>query len=150
MGFRMDPGSLLSVGKAMAIDRDFVRGVRQAWFVSGRLLVNQVRKDIIHKPKSGKLYRIRRGRRLVNHQASAPGETPANRSGVYRRSMGFQIQGWRRMEFGSRSGSAHYARYLEAGTSRMRPRPGIGNALYAQQNRVRTEVDKAVRRGLVR
>ena len=148
MGFRMDPGSVLSVGKIQAIDRDFVRGVRQAWFRAGRLLLTQVQKDVLHKPKSGKVYRLRQGKRLVNHRASAPGETPANFSGTYRRSMGFQIQGWRRMEFGSRSGTAPYARFLETGTSQMKARPGIGNALNAQQNRVRSEVDSAIRGAL--
>lgn len=148
MGFRMDPGSVLSVGKIQAIDRDFVRGVRQAWFKAGRILLTQVKKDINHKPKSGRLYRLRKGKRWVNHRASAPGETPANFSGTYRNSMGFQIQGWRRMEFGSRSGSAPYARYLETGTSRMKARPGIGNALSVQQNRVRSEIDNAIRGAL--
>ena len=148
MGFRMDPGSVLSVGKVKAIDRDFVRGVRQAWFIAGRILVTQVQKDIKHKPKSGRVYRLRKGKRWVNHTASAPGETPANFTGTYRKSMGFQIQGWRRMEFGSRSGSADYAKFLETGTSRMKARPGIGNALNAQQNRIRSEMDKSIRRAL--
>lgn len=148
MGFRMDPGSALSVGKIKAIDRDFVRGVRQAWFKTGRILLTQVQKDILHKPKSGRVYRLRKGKRLVTHTASAPGETPANFTGVYRKSMGFQIQGWRRMEFGSRSGSAPYAKYLETGTSRMKARPGIGNALSSQENRVRSEIDNAIRGAL--
>lgn len=139
---------MLNVGRVQAIDRDFVRGVRQAWFKIGGILLKQVRQDINHKPKSGRLYRLRKGKRWVNHRASAPGETPANLSGTYRRSMGFQIQGWRRMEFGSRSGTAPYARFLETGTSRMKARPGIGNALNAQQNRVRSEIDNAIRGAL--
>lgn len=144
MSLRLSTGSALVVARINRIDRDFVRGVRRAWFRSGDLLVRQIRRDILHKPKTGNLYRIKRGRRVINHIASAPGETAANLSGVYRRSMGYQIYGWRRLEFGSRSGSAPYARYLETGTSRMRARPGLGNAIGAQYGAIQASLYSAI------
>ena len=90
-------------------------GVRNAFYKIGKVLVKTSDSGIKKPPKTGRIYRYGRRR----HQASAPGEYPANRSGVLRRSLGFKVTSFRFMEFGAK---APYAGYLENGTSRMESR----------------------------
>lgn len=98
------------------------RGIRQAFYFIGRDLRNTAQKGILAKPKSGKIYYIRKGKKNARyrHQASAPGQMPANFTGKLRRSIRFLVHGWRKMEFGA---DAEYAKFLEEGTSRMAARP---------------------------
>lgn len=72
---------------------------------------------IMTPPKSGRIY-VRRG---VKHQASAPGEAPANDTGRLvnsRRVELFESQLRARLTF-----STEYALPLEVGTKNMEPRP---------------------------
>jgi hypothetical protein len=64
----------------------------------------------------------RTGRIYGNHQASAPGEPPANWTGRLAGSVGSRVFGWSRMEFGE---TVFYGRFLEFGTSKMEPRPHV-------------------------
>lgn len=102
-------------------------GVRNAFYKLGKKLVNTSDSGIKKPPKTGRIYRFR-GRR---HQASAPGEYPANRSGVLRRSLGFKVTNFRFMEFGAK---APYAGYLENGTSRMASRTFLEKSVKSNEN----------------
>lgn len=102
------------------------RGIRQFWFALGKSLLKSFNKEVLRKPRSGRVYKIRRGRTKRRHVASSPGETPANISGTYRKSAGYQIQGTNQMTFGN---SSDYSGFLENGTTKMEPRPGLGNAV---------------------
>jgi len=112
------------------IDENTRQGIRQGFFRLGRLLQMNLRKEVIKRNRTGRIYRNGRTKtgRLRRHRASAAGETPANRSGNYRKNIGFQIKGSETMEFGIRDG-APYAEFLEDGTKKMDARPGVGNTV---------------------
>lgn len=75
-------------------------------------------RKILSGAKSGKVYKQGKS---GSHRASAPGESPANRTGTLVR--GIQIQpGDEPLSYDVHS-LADYAGYLEYGTSRMAPRP---------------------------
>lgn len=79
-------------------------------------------KEAMSEPKSGRRYRIGRGRRRF-HIASAPGEPPAVRTGFLRSNI---RSGTRRTTFGVEGlvgSNVVYAPFLEEGTLRMKPRP---------------------------
>lgn len=103
------------------------RGIRRFWFFLGKTLVKSFNTSVLKKPRSGRVYtrRIKGGARR-RHVASRAGETAANLTGNYRRSIGYKIRGVEEMTFGNR---AEYAGFLENGTSRMAARPGLGNAV---------------------
>ena len=111
------------------------RGIRQGFFALGDDLNNELSKQMLAKNKRGRVYitRIKGGSRR-RHKASAPGQTPANRSGAMRRARGYQIRGSDQLEWGIRSGrDAEHAEFLESGTSRMSARPGLRNTVRATQ-----------------
>src|SRR3546814_6776743 len=68
--------------------------------------------------RTGRVYTFR-GRK---HQASAPGEVPANRTGRLANSVDYEATGHHTLVFGER---AEYAGWLENGTTRMAPRPNL-------------------------
>lgn len=118
------------------IDENTRQGIRQGFFRLGRLLQMNLRKEVIKRNKTGRVYsagKTKKGRQR-RHRASAPGETPANRSGNYRKNIGYQIHGSESMEFGVREG-VEYAVWLEEGTKdkngnvKIAPRPGVGNTV---------------------
>lgn len=114
------------------------RGIRQGFFRLGARLKQEMNKEVLKKNKQGRVYlsKDRAGRRR-RHRASAPGQTPANRTGNYRRNIGYQLRGASELEFGVREG-APYAEFLEEGTRRMSPRPGVGNTVKATEREART------------
>ena len=125
-----------SQGSAVTFDAIFKtkertqKGIRRAFFDIGKELMTSLNEEVLRGKKTGRLYilRTRSGRRR-RHIASAPGETPANITGKYRRSRGF-INQTTQLTFGLRQ---DYAEYLEVGTRRMRARPGLGNAIEANE-----------------
>ncbi len=117
------PGNAKTMIAIEGTQRNWSRGIRQGFFELGRELVSDAKTAITKGPKTGKFYRVRGRKR--KHRASAPGQAPANITGKLRNSVGFQISGSDRMEFGYRD-SVDYGKYLERGTSRMEPRPNIG------------------------
>lgn len=124
-----------------------VRAIRQGWFAAGDIMKKEAIKQIMHKPKSGRTYLIRRGRKMSRHTASAAGETAANISGVYKKSIGFKVNGWEEMEFGSESGRGadKYADLLEMGTAKMAPRPMIQNVYNATKGTVISVFQQTIR-----
>lgn len=116
------------------IEENTRRGIRQGFFRLGALLQKNLRKAVIAKNKTGRVYRNGRTKtgRKRRHRASGPGQTPANFSGNYRKNIGYQIKGSETMEFGIRDG-APYAEFLENGTKNMAARPGVGNTVKATE-----------------
>ena len=115
-----------------------VRGIRQGFFALGSALLTDMNAEVLKKDKTGRIYIVRTsgGKRGVGkkrrHQASAPGQTPANLTGNYRRAIGYQIYGSDSMEFGIRD-DADYGTFLDSGSSRMLPRPGVRNTVTKMQ-----------------
>jgi len=124
------------------------RGIRQGFFSLGNDLVRTLRKQVLEKNKRGRTYirKDRAGRRR-RHVASGPGQTPANRTGTYRKNAGYQLRGSEQLEFGIREGSP-YAKFLEEGTKKMAPRPGLGNSVRANQRNARTDFESSIEREL--
>ena len=114
------------------------RGIRQGYFQLGSALKIDMNAEVLKKNKKGQIYIVRTsgGRRGVGksrrHRASAPGQTPANLTGNYRRAIGYEIHGSDSMEFGIRD-DVDYGDFLESGTSRMSARPGVGNTVTKMQ-----------------
>lgn len=130
------------------LDNRTQRGIRQGFFRLGDELVRTLRKQVLEKNKRGRTYirRDRAGRRR-RHIASAPGQTPANRTGNYRKNADYKLRGSKQLEFGILEG-APYATFLENGTSRMAARPGLGNSVKENQRNARTFFESSIEREL--
>lgn len=105
-------------------------GVEKAWWRSGKDLVAEFKRQVIAKDKTGRLYIVKKGGRRYKHIASAEGETPANMTGLYRKSISFKVNGAHQLTFGN---TAEHSIFLEVGTSRMKPRKGLGNTVKATE-----------------
>ena len=103
-----------------------------AWKEVGSLLTNKLQYMIRNGPRTGRVYTFR-GRK---HQASAPGEVPANRTGRLAESVGYEATAHHTLVFGE---EAEYATYLELGTQnrdgslRMAKRPHLSVAVNEMQ-----------------
>lgn len=145
MSIRLDlvdaSGNKEAIKSAESIAANTRFGVEKAWWRSGKDIHKEFNRQVLAKNKTGRLY-IRRtaGGARRRHTASAPGETPANRSGAYRKAFGFNVNGAHQLRLGveqigtGRGGK--YPLYLEVGTSRMRARPGLANAVRASERDV--------------
>ncbi len=113
-------------------------GVEKALWRSGKDVQAEFNRQVLAKNKTGRLYvrRIKGGARR-RHIASAPGETPANRTGAYRKAFGFSVDGAHQLRIGveavGNGPSGKYPLWLEVGTRRMKPRPGLSNAILASE-----------------
>lgn len=97
---------------------NFKNGMKNGLHEVGAENVRHVRGLIRSTNKTGRIYFIK-GR---PHQASAPGESPANLTGNLANSADYKVRGHREMDFGE---AADYATFLELGTSKMAPRPHV-------------------------
>lgn len=107
-------------------------GLERAWWKSAKDIQKTFNRQVLDKTtKTGRIYfrRLKGGGRR-KHQASAPGESPANRTGFYRKSFGWNVRGAQELAVGV---DAPYGLYLEQGTSRMKARPGLRNAVDASE-----------------
>lgn len=111
---------------------------RRGFLLYMQALKRRANHEILHGKKTGRVYRVRKGGRVRNHRASAPGETHANLSGRLRRSLSWKVHGWQRAEFGygvatnASEVAPLYAPFVEFGTSRMEARPSLENAIEAE------------------
>ena len=102
------------------------QGIENGLHVIGDIVGRRVGELIVQGPKTGRVYRIR-GR---DHQASAPGEAPANLTGRLAKSYNYDVHGPFQMTVGE---SAPYAGFLEDGTGKMKPRPHMIRAITETQ-----------------
>jgi len=144
----MDSKSMAAVIQIIEQDVNVQRGIRQGMFKAGNLLKKTMRNEILRGQKTGKVYRIRRGKRLLNHTASSPGQTAASVSGIYQKSIGYQLKGWEQLEFGSQGSDAEHAAFLENGTSRMSPRPGIKNTVQTNSGDIVSLLENEIRKAI--
>lgn len=94
------------------------KAIRNASFDIGREIRRDARSAINNIGKTGRIYRI--GGRV--HQASAPGQEPANITGRLRDSIDFDVRSYKQVEFGYRE---LYGRFLEDGTRFIERRPNL-------------------------
>lgn len=103
-------------------------GIETALYTIGENVGLRTKQLITEGPKTGRVYRIRG----ADHQASAPGEAPANRTGRLVRSYDYNVHGFHQMEVGEDAPSAGW---LEDGTKnangsvKMAPRPHLIRAI---------------------
>lgn len=129
---RIDPRSRKVIINIEGLRQLSTRSIRQAFYRIGKDLKATAAELILEKPKHGRFYWVMiRGRRRL-HQASAPGEAPANMTGNLRRSLDFEVVGADRLEFGyrenfdkSKGRGVIYGRRLEEGDDKISPRPGL-------------------------
>lgn len=128
--------------------------IESAWYLIGDSVTRLVDKKIISPPKTGRLYRAKRGSRTISHRASASGESPANLTGALRKSVGSKGQGWQKMEIGAGSGTAgggvQYARRLELGDKPgakpfIAKRPYLSNSIDEQGSIIANYLESAVK-----
>jgi HK97 gp10 family phage protein len=109
------------------------RAIRQAMYSAGVLLVKDLKNDM-KLPKSGRIYKIKKGKRTYTHIASSPDERPASMSGRLRKSINFLARGFNRIEFGSEG--VDYATYLEYGTRKMAKRQPFLRTININNNKI--------------
>jgi hypothetical protein len=119
-------------------------GIRRGLHDVGPEIKREVKRLIKSTPKTGSIYNIG-GKR---HQASAPGESPANLSGDLVRSLSFNVSSATRLIIGERRKIAPYAAYLEEGSphGRIKPRPHLRPAVISKAR----EIEQAIQRGISR
>ncbi len=136
---------LISVGVIRASDvglrrRNLTDEMRRraimALDAGGRIIQNAARRSILDGPKTGTLYKRSGG---VIHQASAPGQPPANDTGTLLGTVIYEVD--ERALTASITAGTVYAKFLEFGTRHMAARPFMGPAL----NNNRTKVLAAMR-----
>lgn len=88
-------------------------GVRQSWYFTGKDLKDDAQKFITEGPKTGRIYRVKVRGRTILHQASAPGESPANLTGALRASIDYNVSDSGQLEFGAGNEDVDYASRLE-------------------------------------
>jgi HK97 gp10 family phage protein len=105
---------------------------------------------ILDTPKTGRIYR----RRGVEHQASAPEESPASDTGRLVQSGRTEVRdvvdedGSGSAVVGTVIWSTAYAEHLEHGTEKMEPRPFARPALAAKKNEIIADIAAEVRGAL--
>lgn len=108
---------------------DFIKSaIRNGFEFGGDQIVKEVKRLIMTGPKTGRMY--------GSHQASAPGEPPANKTGRLVNSSSYKLRGSYQMEVGE---DASYAGFLENGTKKMRPRQHLIRAI---NNKARDLINK--------
>lgn len=134
LSIKLDTASREAIKSAENIGIRTRFGIEKALWRSGKDVQGEFNRQVLAKDKTGRIYirRIKGGARR-RHQASAPGQSPANRTGNYRKSFDFEVRGEHELVVGA---TAPYAGFLELGTSRMAARPGIGNAVNASEGAI--------------
>ena len=129
------------------IDENIRRGIRQALYFSGKSIIKDLRAEFLRKPRSGRVYTSRdRAGRKRRHVASQPGETAANWTGKMRKGSDFKVRGFSEMDMVYEN--VEYAEWVEDGTSKMKPRPGMKIAIDKNERNIENyfhqEINKAL------
>jgi hypothetical protein len=115
-------------------------GIRRGLLDVAPEIQREVRRLIFSPPKTGRLYVI--GGKV--HQASAPGEAPANLTGDLAQGVGYEVSSHTRLVIGDR---AEHGKWLEGNEpSRIAPRPHLRPAALSKAR----EVGQAIVRGVAR
>lgn len=121
------------IGVLPKMDREFKGGVQAALNQAGFNLVKTAKDGMQRETKKGRVYK-RRGRR--SRRASAAGQYPGIVTDQTINSVFFEIRGGSQMEFGIKDraeGPKDLPKMLEEGTSKMKPRPTLGNSHKARE-----------------
>ena len=110
--------------------------IRASLYEIGSEHIQEIRDSMAEK-KTGRIYNIKG----IEHQASAPGESPAILSGTLSRSLYYKVRGSHQLEIGA---DAKYAGFLESGTSKMAARPFLQPVIDKQRRNTRDSILKYI------
>lgn len=127
-----DKGERRFFGSALNIAGHTRLGIIRALHKSGQGLIYSLQNEANNGLKTGKFYKVKVNGIAKIHQASAPGETPATITGRYANAGRLVIRP-KELVF---KNIAPYSGYLEFGTTRMKPRPGLSNAIVDQERNI--------------
>lgn len=116
-------------------------GIKNGFEVLGKRLQRAGQKAILNGPKTGIIYKRSGGR---THQASAPGEAPANDTGNLLKSVEYKARSTE-LVWGY---TAKYGRFLELGTRKMKKRPNIIKRSVESQKEAKADFEKTIGRAL--
>lgn len=128
--------------------KDLLRVLQGVLTESASRVRDTARENIKNPPKSGRLYK--RGKK--QHQASAPGESPATDFGRLAGSLMFDVRydglgASVGSDLQSEDGKHPIAQYLEIGTPKgqMKPRPYLLPALEEHEHNINNDIYNAIR-----
>ncbi|MGR3179836.1 MAG: hypothetical protein ACUZ8E_17490 [Candidatus Anammoxibacter sp.] len=110
------------------------KAIRHAAFDIGREMQKDTRNSITSGKKTGRISKIK-GR---VHQASAPGEAPADLSGDLQKSVDYDVRSYKQVEFGY---TINYGEYLEEGV-----KDDMGNFRLAKRPNIVTVANNSVQK----
>lgn len=142
---KLDDKSRKALIKLNTLSTKTKNGIRLAFYDIGRDLRKEIRSKILFEQKLGRNYLVRLRGRLKRHKASAPGQTGANLSGKYFKSIDYIVKGSNQLEFGSR---VAHGKFLEEGTKHMSPRPGLKNAIDSKESEIERYLQHHIQREL--
>jgi len=102
-----------------SMDSEVVAVVEKGLLQTAFLAQSEAQRSILKGPKTGRIYK--RGKRGRTHQASAPGEPPANDTGRLASSLRSEVSAGALTA--SLIAGTSYAAHLEYGTTKMAARP---------------------------
>lgn len=114
MSVKITPKSQEVVAEIKILGRKHQENIEQALKDILPDVLKENRRLIRNTQKTGRVYGL--------HQASAPGEAPANRTGRLEESGNYAVRNWQQGYIGE---SVEYAVFLEKGTRKMRKRPHL-------------------------
>lgn len=134
----VDNTAFLVINKALFNTKE---GIRRGLLNVGPEIEREVVRLIKSPPKTGRIYAIGGGRL---HQASAPGEAPADLTGELAEGVGFSVSSPTQIIIGDR---APHGRWLEGNVpNRIAPRPHLKPGAISKAR----EVEQAILRGVSR
>lgn len=149
---KLDPTTRKAVLALKTLGPKSKRALRRSLFEFSKDLIKTARKSIIDPPKSGRVYLVRLRGRAVRHQASAPGQPPANLSGALKDTITTRLHGVSQLRFEAGSASVPYAAPLELGNKKgtLKPRPYLIAAIEKNdknfEERIGSFIVKAINR----
>jgi HK97 gp10 family phage protein len=143
---KAEPSNEKAIKSVDEIAKRTHEGIRQGFFKLGKDLREEAKRLITEPPKTGRIYRVRIGGKIVLHQASAAGEAPANMTGALKSTVGYDVSGANQITFGAgNKDKVKYAGYLENGTKKMAKRPYLKPAIEKSKARafehLKTEIE---------
>ena len=127
--------NLRTIAKIKDISTNFKRGINNGFIVSGKYLKDTNYKDFADK-KTGRIYTLTLNGKVIKHQASAPYEPPAKFTGRLKSSIKAKTSGSYQLRYTAGNNRAHYAKYLETGTTKMRPRPYMSKSVKDNKGKI--------------
>lgn len=134
-----------TIKKLDKITADAKKEIAAALFVSGLKIEENAKLSIAQEAKTGIIYQ----RGTVVHQASAPGEAPANDTGRLLNSfqVGAESNGMV-VKIKAGTGTVDYAVHLEFGTDKMEARPFMKPALKKSRKFIHERMEKAIQKAI--